>query len=160
LAQEDGTLNASPGDLLGVNYTDPVFGDTCNTSATVQTSAKTKVLYLSTDGIGSPDQDLDRINPAAAPVDNTTAQTALIGSIGVVAVAATTSGGSVNTNSLTVSHTTGAGANRLMLVSIAVGASGTTANDATTVTSVTYGGTALTLVGVTNDPGTRVRCYI
>lgn len=55
--------------------------------------------------------------------------------------------------SLTVSHTTGSGSNRFMLVGI-------TTNNAA-VTSVSYGGTALTLVGSQfNNNNSRGRVYI
>ena len=55
----------------------------------------------------------------------------------------------------TVSHTTGSGANRLMLVAIAF-----EANGGNNVTGVTYGGTPLTLVGsATNGTNAAVRIY-
>lgn len=57
---------------------------------------------------------------------------------GGIAVDAVSTGTGTD-STITVSHTTGAGANRLMLVGISIGAN-------VTVSSVTYGGTALTLV--------------
>src|SRR6266542_4528600 len=62
LGLQDGTLNVAPGDLLSVARIDPSFGDTCSATALVQTPSQNKVLYLSADGSGSPDQDLDRID--------------------------------------------------------------------------------------------------
>ena len=53
--------------------------------------------------------------------------------------------------SITIAHTTGASVNRLMLVGIAVGN--------TTASSVTYGGTALTLVGTKTLADVNVQIY-
>jgi uncharacterized repeat protein (TIGR01451 family) len=69
---EDGTLNASGSDNLSASYTDPTFGDQCNDTAIITPPTFTKQLYLSTDGSGSPDQDLDRVDPVATS-DGTTA---------------------------------------------------------------------------------------
>jgi uncharacterized repeat protein (TIGR01451 family) len=74
-----------------------------------------------------------------------------------VAVDTTTFGTAELTGSgsptLTVSHTT-AGTNRLLLVGVSINI---TNNTATTVTGVTYGGTALTKVGAHNDAGNTRR---
>lgn len=160
LAQQDGTLYVSPGDNLYVDYTDPEFGDTVSDTATVVAPAMIKPLYLSTDGSGSPDQDLDRIDPVAA-ADGTTAQTGILElTSSTVTIDATSSAQTTGTSSssLTFSHTVGSGSNRLMLVAVAVGGTGT-GGGAGTVSSVTYGGTALTQVG-TRSSGTEVRTYI
>jgi len=62
-----------------------------------------------------------------------------------VSVDATSSGSATAGSSITVSHTTGAGSDRLMLVGIS--------SRDRTVTGVTYGGTALTLVGAQTSNG-------
>ncbi len=103
----------------------------------------TKQLYLSSPGL-----TLDRTDPVAT-ADNTTA------SIGVgVKVSSTTTGFSANpnANSFTVSHTTGTGNNRLMLVGIS--------QKNKLVNSVTYGGVALTLVGESiTSSNARIHLY-
>lgn len=81
-------------------------------------------------------------------------------SIAQVAVDATTSGSATltgaGTPTLTVAHTT-AGTNRLMLVGVSINI---TNSAATSVASVAYGGTALTLVGANNDAGNTRRVEI
>lgn len=77
LAQQDGVLHVTAGDSLSVTHTDEEFGETCSDTAVISAPSQTKTLYLSTDGSGSPDQDLDRIDPAAAG-DGSTAQTAAL----------------------------------------------------------------------------------
>jgi len=71
-----------------------------------------------------------------------------------VAVDATTSTSALvtgaGTHTLTFNHVTTATANRLLLVGISMNISGVTG---TTVTGVTYNGTALTFVGAHNDAG-------
>jgi uncharacterized repeat protein (TIGR01451 family) len=54
-AIEDGTLWARPCDTIQATYTDPRFGDTCSDTAIIAAPAQTKVLYLGTDGAGTPD---------------------------------------------------------------------------------------------------------
>lgn len=109
---------------------------------TAQTSNVFKQLYLS-----DPNQSLDRVDPVAT-ADATSASTLPLstGSTGV-AVDATSTGfwSNPNSTSFTVSHTTGAGLNRLMLVGIS--------QKNRLVTSVTYGGTPLTLVGESISSG-------
>lgn len=114
----------------------------------------TKYLYLS-----DPSQALDRIDPVATS-DNTTASTGRLQAVadGVVAVA-TTTGQSNSANSLTFSHTIASGYNRLLLVGVSTGATSTNGTNAATVNTVTYGGTALTLVGSVNAGG-NVRTYL
>jgi len=107
-------------------------------SPTLNIMAQTvlKPLYL-TEGLG-----LDRINPAATPLDLTTSTTISL-SKSTAVVAANTSGKTANggnVGSLTIAHTTGAGSNRLMLVGIA-------SKPDVTITSVAYGGTELVKLG-------------
>ena|GEM_PF-1011157 len=122
LVQQDGTLNVAPGDGLSVNYTDPIYGDTCNATAIIQTPSQGKVLYLT---------------PGSSNYVSASSAT--------LAAAATSTGNSANTSSLSFSHTPGTGTNRLMLVGIAVGAT-TSGGNPPTVTGVTFGGTGMTLV--------------
>ncbi len=108
-----------------------------------------KQLYLS-----DPTQALDRVDPVAT-ADATTAQTGILSSTPpAVVLDATTTNFSANPGSTTfsVSHTTGTGANRLMLVGIS--------QKNKLVSSVTYGGTPLTLVGEEIDNGNaRMHLY-
>ena len=157
---EDGTLKALAGDTVAVSHTDSLYGDTCSDSAQLSVPSLTKPLYLSTDGSGSPDQDLDRNHPGETGDSTTAATSALSSGSGAVAVDATTKNVSTSASSLTFAHTTGTGSNRLMLVAVVVGASASTGNNAGTVSSVTYGGTSLTQVGTVAEPGTRVRSYL
>ncbi|MCE9614644.1 MAG: DUF11 domain-containing protein [Lentisphaerae bacterium] len=80
LSQLDGTLFVAGGDTLSVSYTDPLFADGCNDAVTVTVPSAFKILYLSTDGSGSPDQDLDRLDPVATG-DGTTASSVALGVI-------------------------------------------------------------------------------
>ncbi len=101
----------------------------------------TKQLYFS-----DPSQALDRVDPVAT-ADATTAQTALLGvggGAGSVIVDASSSGKVENGNTVTISHTTGTGSNRLMIVASAH-------RDDKDPTGVTYGGIPLTLLGVYDD---------
>ncbi|MBW7866243.1 MAG: DUF11 domain-containing protein, partial [Candidatus Hydrogenedentes bacterium] len=164
LGTEDGVLHAQPGHALSVVYVDPLFGDSCSDSINISVPTETKVLYLTTDGA---DGDLtggsDRIDPVATS-DGTTSQTAvmnesspvvldafsgtpasgtLVASVTPVFDAATSAATSSTTH--TFSHTTGTGPNRLLLVGVTV------QDNNVTVSSITYGGTALTSVGT----GTR-----
>jgi LPXTG-site transpeptidase (sortase) family protein len=74
---DDGTLYALAGDSLTATYADPIFGDSCNASASivVTTTSLIKQLYLN-DPMG-----LNRVNPAAVPVDNTTAMSATLSNV-------------------------------------------------------------------------------
>lgn len=149
----DSTLNVFAGNSLTVSYTDPVFGETANTTATVSTPAPSKVLYLSTDGVGSPDQDMDRIDPVAS-ADNTTAFTTDI-SVPVAVGAGTPTLGAYtgptlgSTASVSMSHAV-SGTNRLLLVAVNYEDDGTAGM---TVSSVTYGGTAMTRIS--RNPSTQ-----
>jgi uncharacterized repeat protein (TIGR01451 family) len=77
VGQQDGTLYVAAGQTLAVAHTDPVFGDVCSDTAIISAPSAIKVLYLSTDGSGSPDQDLDRIDPVASG-DTTTATSVVL----------------------------------------------------------------------------------
>lgn len=156
---EDGIVKAVAGNILQVSYTDAIFADSCTDTAQITVPALVKPLYLSTDGSGSPDQDLDRIDPVATS-DTSTAASVALGASSSIAIDATSKGNSNSATSLTFAHTTGAGANRLMLVSVMVGSSSSFGGNASTVGTVTYGGTALTQVGAVAESGGRVRSYI
>ncbi|MBI5504690.1 MAG: DUF11 domain-containing protein, partial [Deltaproteobacteria bacterium] len=152
LTPNDATLNLIAGDTLSVSYTDPSFGDTCADSTGVAAPSQTKTLYLSTDGSGSPDQDLDRIDPVASG-DGTTASTAALSvATGTVTVDSTTSSNTSSTGtSLSFAHTTAAGSDRFMLVAVATGAEGTSGSAAVVAANgVTYtvGATTQTLTFV------------
>jgi len=58
LGPNDSTLNGFAGNSLSVSYTDPIYGETATAAATINAPVPSKILYLSTDGVGSPDQDL------------------------------------------------------------------------------------------------------
>ncbi len=84
-ATNDGTLKALIGHSITATHTNSFYGDECSKTATITPLTFTKPLYLSTDGTGSPDQDLDRIHPGlVTPVDNTTATSQQIGFVGTV----------------------------------------------------------------------------
>ena len=154
-APQDGTLYAQTGDTIRASYTDPIFDDSCNDTATIAAPSLVKPLYL-----GDPSQALDRVDPAATN-DTTTASSTVLGSgsAATIAAAATTDGFTSNGTSLTFSHTPGNGDNRLLLVAVGVGAVQTSDTPAGgPVDSVTYGGTPMNLVGsITESPA---RSYI
>src|SRR5712692_3742121 len=79
---------------------------------------------------------------------------AVMGSSAQVAVDASTSIGAnpvgTGVRTVTLAHTTSAGANRLLIVGVSMNI---TNNSATAVSGVTYNGTAMTLVGAHNDAG-------
>ena len=138
LSQGDNTLYGQPGNSLQATHTDPTFGDICVASATITAATLTKKLYLS-----DPNQALDRIDPVAAN-DLITASTAPLGnSAGAITKDGSTSTGATTSTSLTIPHTTGGGANHLMLVSVV---SGNVSGALPNATAVTYNGTALTSV--------------
>jgi uncharacterized protein YjdB len=105
-----------------------------------------KQLYLS-DGLS-----LDRLNPAAPPIDNTTALTSTLSNaapgvaIQNISHISSTSGSAIN-----LSHTISNSDNRLLLV-------GVSARERN-VNAITYGGVAMTLVGTANN-GLDARIYI
>ncbi len=151
LGQQDNTLYALPGNGLVTTFVNTQFGGTFTANAAITTTTQTKKLYL-TDTLA-----LDRIDPAAAPVDSTTASTVLL-TTGTQTISqdARTVGSSASANSLSINHTTGSGSNRLMLVMVTTGfASGTLPS----VSAITYGGQNLSLVnGISN--GSTVRSEI
>lgn len=171
---DDGTIYALAGQTLTVSYTDPRFStDTDSDTVAIATPSVIKQLYLSTDGSGSPDQDLDRIDPVNTADATTATSDTLSSSSGTSTITEAsksgTSDGDTSNNStanvVTFSHTPGSGTNRLTLVGIAVGNVGSS-GDPPTVTSVTLGGVALTLVGTQRSAGAtggneaNVRVYI
>ena len=106
-------------------------------------------LYLS-----APGQVLDRIDPVSTGL-NTTFSTSDLSSTGTgIVIDATSTNFSSNpgSTSFTVSHTTGSGTNRLMLVGIS--------QKNKNVTSVTYAGITLNLVGEnTSNANARMHIY-
>ncbi len=145
----DGTLYVVAGNTITVSHLDTLFGETCTSTATITLAAQTKILYLN-DTLA-----LDRVDPAAVPVDNTVANTAVLttGTAGTITQDASSTNSSAGTTSLAIPHTTGSSANRLMIVTVALGNSG---GGVPTVSGITYNGQALSLVqGQTN--GTTVR---
>ncbi len=105
-------------------------------SSIVNAQIQTTHLYLS-----NPGQAIDRTDPVATSDNSTAPSSWLYQTAPGVTVDATSTGYSNNPgiNTFTVSHTTGIGNNRLMLVGIS--------DKNKLVSSVTYGGIALTLVG-------------
>ena len=72
-SSEDGILKAEDGDSLSVLFIDATYGYNCMDVANITMPIFTKPLYLSSDSVGNPDQDLDRVHPGlVSPVDNTT----------------------------------------------------------------------------------------
>ena len=152
MTPNDGVLHLLVGDTLSVSYRDPSFGDMCSDSTSVAAGSHTKILYLSTDGSGSPDQDLDRVAPAATS-DVTTATTSslAVSSGGSVSVSgAATSGTATGATSITFSHSTGSGTNTLLLVGVSLECNGAncSAGQNPTIGSVTFNNANLTKLGV------------
>ena len=144
------TVNAGAAGSFTLNLTVTGNGGACTAMAsqtvTVTAScAENKYLYLT-----DPSQGLDRIDPVAT-VDGTTATSATLSAAAAGIVVDATSTTTAITGPITVSHTTGTGSNRLMLVGIS--------QKNKLVTSVTYGGVALTLVGE-NIAGGNARVHI
>lgn len=73
---EDGTIYAIGGGTITVSSTDWLYGDFCDDNIGFTIPSFVKQLYLSNDGSGSPDQDLDRVDPVATS-DGTTASVQL-----------------------------------------------------------------------------------
>ncbi|MDB6066752.1 MAG: type fimbrial biosis protein PilY1 [Pedosphaera sp.] len=147
LGQQDGTLNVSPGDTLRVSYTDPDFGDGATNTATILVPTPNKQLYLSVNGSTNGVQALNRIDPVAYGHSPTRASLDLGGGVtGAIGIDGTASAAGTNTSSVTVSYTTGSGANPLMLVSVGTDQTGT-------INSVIYNGVALTSVTNIADAG-------
>lgn len=139
----DGTLGVQVGNNLTVSYTDPVYLETANAAAVVNPAAPTKVLYLSDTNA------LDRIDPVATGDSSTSSTASIASSTATVAAAATTTTTALGpVSSVTLAHTTGTGANRLMLVAVNYEDDGTAG---IAINTVTYGGVPLTLVGSRNS---------
>jgi uncharacterized repeat protein (TIGR01451 family) len=86
-AANDGILKAGIDNIIGVTFTNNFYSDNCVANATITPPVYNKPLYLSTNGSGSPDQDLDRIHPGlTSPVDITTASSEQIGYVSVPGV--------------------------------------------------------------------------
>jgi hypothetical protein len=133
-----GMVNYPPSWIGTATITASVSGcaGTLTAAHTAETNNVYKQLYLS-----DPSQALDRVDPVAT-ADATTASTLPISAAPAgVAVDNITTNSSANPGSTTfsVSHTTGSGLNRLMLVGIS--------QKNKLVNSVTYGGVPMTLVG-------------
>ncbi|MEO7341249.1 MAG: SdrD B-like domain-containing protein [Luteolibacter sp.] len=150
LTQQDGTLYALQGDTILTTFVNTLFGGTYTANAVIQTATQTNKLYL-TDTLA-----LDRVDPVAA-ADVTTASTAALSSgTQTIAQDARSIGSSAGTNSLSISHTTGSGSNRLMLVMVTTGVSSGTLPS---VNSISYGGQSLSLVNAISN-GNTVRSEI
>jgi hypothetical protein len=157
LVSQDGTLKVSPGDTLNVSYTEPSYGSSSSATAAIQIPAQTKQLYLSVNGSTNGVQALNRVNPIATAHGPTRTSIDIgSGGSGTVTTDATASGntGAATNKTLTISHTTGAGASRLMIVGIGFGAP---ANDTTLggVSNVLYGATQLTRLTNVVDSANR-----
>jgi uncharacterized repeat protein (TIGR01451 family) len=148
-AQHDGTLNGRAGQVLTVTFS-ASGGESCSSSAMFVPAVQTKKLYLS-----DPRQSLDRVDPVATG-DTTTANTATltapVAATNATITLDTTSSAQTNASTLTFAHTTGIGTNRLMLIGVAISAQ--------SVSSVSYNGLALTLVGKAEDSGSKPHAEI
>ena len=160
LAPEDGTLHAQPGDALATSHLDPVYGDFCSATALVSAGGVFKPLYLTEDAAdGDTTGGLDRRDPVATG-DATTAETATLGSSGPATLEIVGAAAAVSTAQRASSHTFtynsgSAGDNRLLVVGISY-----RNDDYETVSSVTYGGQALTQIGTAaNSDDGRVHLY-
>ncbi|MCX7003575.1 MAG: hypothetical protein NTV22_09925 [bacterium] len=143
----NGIVIAPAGAALNVSYTDPSdASDVSSENATFRGAPQTKPLYLS-----DPAQALDRIDPVAAGSTNTTQTMVLSGGSATITVTATTTNRTANSASLTFSHTAGNGTNRLLIVTVGVGAN-SLSGSAPALSGVTYGGTAMNLVGSVQSP--------
>lgn len=147
VGNNNGILNVAAGNTIAVTYTDVIFGGTCTiTNFPITGPSFRKPLYLS-DSLSA--TGMDRIKPW----DGTPATTSTIGGtvVSTIAAASTSSSTSTSGTSLSFSHTPGNGSNRLLLVAVSLGAgNGGTAG---TVSSVTFNGTAMQLVGTQNTSG-------
>ena len=140
----DGTLYGAVGHTVRVDYTDPVSSETCNATASISPLTLIKQLYLT-----DPTQGLDRIDPVAT-ADATIANTVTLSTSGGSGTVTydNSSSSSTTTSPKTLAHLTGSGTNRFMLVGVSL-----EPNTSQTVTSVTYNGVALNLVGTRANVG-------
>jgi uncharacterized repeat protein (TIGR01451 family) len=139
-AQRDGTMNGRAGQLVTVCFAGS-GGERCSASATVVPAVQTKKLYLS-----EPGQGMDRVDPVVTggtTTTNTPMVTAPAAATNAIIGVDAVSSALTNAAKLTLAHTTGTGTNRLMLVGVATAGQN--------VSSVTYNGIALSLVGGTNS---------
>lgn len=148
---QDGTLYAQPGQMLHVTHTDSANGDVCTNTAVISVPSQTKYLYLS-----DPSQALDRVDPVATS-DATTASTPTIGgssSDTIAVVAGTTTSSVTSATSLSFAHDPGTGSNRVLVVTVGLGAPQLNDTPAPgNITSVVYGSQTMTLAGsVTGAP--------
>jgi large repetitive protein len=152
----NGTLNTSAGNTIGVTYTDLIFGGACTvTNIPITGPSFRKPLYLSDTTATGTGTFLDRIKPYAADV--TAANTATINQAGgllPITVLDQSSGSFsvVSTGSIDHDGGGGSGSNTLLMVGISYDPEVTT----TTVSSVTYNGTALTFKGTASTSEIRV----
>ena len=125
---QDGTLLAVAGNTLSVNYTDPLFGDVCSSTATVAAVSNVKQLYLNTDGSdGDTTGALDRVDPVNTS-DASMSSTSVLagassGSVSVGTTASNTSGNASASSLQITGYDPGSGSNRLMMVSVSIGSS-------------------------------------
>jgi uncharacterized repeat protein (TIGR01451 family) len=142
----DGTLHVAIGDTVTVNFTDPIYGNSCSSSATITGPQINKILYLAANGTNGV-QALNRINPAATAGYGTNYTSINLGSSsGVIALDSVTIVSNTTSLVVTNAHITSAGANRLMLVGISINR-GTGGSTFETPTNVTYAGIPLVQVG-------------
>ena len=150
LAQQDGILNVTPGDVLSVSYTDPNYGDSASNTAAILIPALTKQLYLSinstsygsTNGV----QALNRIDPVAyghgpksASADIGSAGSGSTGIVGLSNNGFTGLANGVSSSTMTNTFAVASANNQLMLVGIA--------SRTTQASSVTFSNVNLTHVG-------------
>lgn len=141
----DGTLYVRPGDALNVYPTDPAYSNLCSADTTVVQESEFKQLYLTQDAADNDlTGNLDRIDPVAAG-DNSTSSSALLEkATGLTIQSSSSVSGSAGDGTVSTSHTTAAGNNRLMIVGVSYR---NVTGSAINVTNVTYNGTALTYLG-------------
>jgi len=125
----------------------------CTTSSSFQVIQNQNAAIVSKQLYLSDELTLDRVNPSASPVDNSTSLTATLSNAAVgVVVQNVTSTSTTSSTTINLSHTINVSDNRLLLVGISL-------RDRT-VNSITYGGVAMTLVGTANrSSDSRVYIY-
>ena len=150
------TINTATG---AVTYTAAWFGTSaitasaagCNGPATAVHIVNANTIIAQTPLYLSTGQSLDRIDPVATNIIPTIVSYPISTTVTGISIDATSTNFGI-TGTITVPHTTGTGPYRLMLVGIS--------QKNRTVTGVTYGATALTLVGENNINGNaRIAIY-
>ena len=133
----DGTLLFQQGDTIQASSTYP----TCAaTTASIAVPSETKSLYLT-----GPGQGLSRTQPT-----NGSATSSAImggGSSSTITVDGAATSGQASTSPLSFSHTTGSGANRLLIVGVSYECSGASCAANPPSNAVKFNGTSLTLIG-------------